>query len=103
MQLVASGLSEAGFATVATVMGLENILDQVEDWKVNWGLERGRDPGLYWLRLFGRPGDRIWAWRLGGHHISLNNLMEGAATIRPTAHSLPGLRPESTALSPGRC
>lgn len=31
----ASGLSEAGYATVATVRGLENILDRVEGWKTH--------------------------------------------------------------------
>ncbi|WP_063008520.1 hypothetical protein [Nocardia kruczakiae] len=31
----ASGLSEAGYATVATVMGLENVLDRVEGWKTH--------------------------------------------------------------------
>lgn len=76
MQTVATGLSTAGFSTVATVMGLENVLDQVEGWGFHWGRQRGRDPGLYWLRLFGRPGsDRVWAWRFGGHHISLNYLV----------------------------
>src|SRR4051794_245067 len=30
MRLVASGLSEAGFVTVATVIGLENVLDRIE-------------------------------------------------------------------------
>lgn len=75
MQLVASGLSDAGYATVATVMGLENILDQVDGWHVRWGRDRGRDPGLYWLRVFGVPGEAVWGWRLGGHHVSLNNLV----------------------------
>lgn len=75
MQVVATGLSTAGYATVAAIMGLENILDQVEGWGVHWGRDRGRDPGLYWLRIFGIPGDRVWAWRFGGHHISLNNLI----------------------------
>ncbi|MFF4724138.1 DUF3500 domain-containing protein [Streptomyces mirabilis] len=84
MQLVATGLSEAGYATVATVMGLENILDQVEGWRVDWGRERGRDPGLYWLRIFGRPGDPVWAWRFGGHHISLNNLIVADRVVSTT-------------------
>ncbi|MEU8124890.1 DUF3500 domain-containing protein [Spirillospora sp. NPDC049024] len=75
MRLVATGLSAEGFAAVATVMGLENILDQVEGWGSRWGRRRGRDPGLYWLRLFGRPGDEVWGWRFGGHHISLNYLI----------------------------
>ncbi|MEU2031190.1 DUF3500 domain-containing protein [Nocardia amamiensis] len=42
MQLVASGLSEAGYATVATVVGLENVLDQVEGWQARWARQRGR-------------------------------------------------------------
>ncbi|WP_327256506.1 DUF3500 domain-containing protein [Streptomyces sp. NBC_01244] len=84
MQLVASGLSKAGYATVAMVMGLENILDQVEGWQVNWGRQRGRDPGLYWLRLFGRPGDPTWAWRFGGHHISLNNVIVAGRVVSTT-------------------
>ncbi|MFD4530246.1 DUF3500 domain-containing protein [Streptomyces sp. NPDC058470] len=100
MQLVASGLSEAGFATVATVMGLENILDQVEGWQVGWGRQRGRDPGLYWLRLFGRPGDRVWAWRFGGHHISLNNLIV-AGRVVSTTPCFVGADPAQTALLGG--
>jgi hypothetical protein len=100
MQLVASGLSEAGFATVATVMGLENILDQVEGWQARWGRQRGRDPGLYWLGLFGRPGDPIWAWRFGGHHISLNNLIV-AGRVVSTTPCFVGADPAETALLGG--
>ena len=77
-QLVASGLSTAGYVTVATIIGLDNVLDQVEGWSVDWGRERGRDPGLYYLRVFGEPGGAApWGWRFGGHHVSLNNLVTG--------------------------
>lgn len=100
MRLVASGLSEAGYATVATVMGLENVLDQVEGWQVRWGRQRGRDPGLYWLRLFGRPGDPVWAWRFGGHHISLNNLIIGGRIVSTTPCFI-GADPAGTALLGG--
>lgn len=76
MQLVATGLSRAGYVTVCTVIGWENVLDHLEGWSVDWGRERGRDPGLYYLRVFGTPGgDRPWGWRFGGHHVSLNNLV----------------------------
>ncbi|MEU8403697.1 DUF3500 domain-containing protein [Nonomuraea sp. NPDC048892] len=76
MRLVASGLSEAGYNTVATVLGLENVLDRVEGFSVNWGRERTRDPGMYYLRVFGEPGgSRPWGWRFGGHHVSLNYLV----------------------------
>jgi Protein of unknown function (DUF3500) len=75
-RLVASGLSTAGYVTVATVIGLDNVLDQMEGWSVDWGRERGRDPGLYYLRVFGEPGGAgPWGWRFGGHHLSLNNLV----------------------------
>jgi hypothetical protein len=75
-QLVASGLSTAGYVTVATIIGLDNVLDHVEGWSVDWGRERGRDPGLYYLRVFGEPGGTApWGWRFGGHHVSLNNLI----------------------------
>jgi Protein of unknown function (DUF3500) len=76
MQLVATGLSRAGYVTVSTIMGLENVLDQLEGWQVDWGRERGRDPQLYWLRIFGEPDGRgPWGWRFGGHHVSLNFLV----------------------------
>src|SRR5919107_5954475 len=76
MKLVATGLSMAGYVTVATTMGLENILDRVEGFVTRFDRERGRDPGLYYLRVFGEPGgDDPWGWRFGGHHVSLNNLV----------------------------
>ncbi len=79
---VASGLSRAGYVTVSTIIGLDNVLDELEGWSSNWGRERGRDPGLYYLRIFGdpRPG-RSWSWRFGGHHVSINHtIVDGCVT-----------------------
>jgi hypothetical protein len=76
MQLLSTGLSTAGYVTAATIIGWENVLDLVERFALTWGRERARDPGMYYLRVFGDPaGDRTWAWRFGGHHISLNYLV----------------------------
>ncbi|MDP3966894.1 MAG: DUF3500 domain-containing protein [Nocardioides sp.] len=73
MELVSTGLSAAGYVSVATILGWENVLDLVEDFSKSWGRERARDPGLYYLRVFGDPThDPVWAWRFGGHHVSLN-------------------------------
>ena len=84
-QLVASGLSTAGYVTVATIVGLDNVLDQVEGWTVDWGRERGRDPGMYYLRVFGEPGGAgPWGWRFGGHHVSLNNLIVDGRVVSTT-------------------
>lgn len=72
-QLVAAGLSHAGYVTVAAIMGLENILDHLEGWSTLFDRERGRDPLHYYVTIFGDPGGNApWAWRFGGHHVSLN-------------------------------
>ncbi|GAA1855419.1 DUF3500 domain-containing protein [Pseudonocardia ailaonensis] len=84
MRLVASGLSAAGFVTVATTMGLENVLDRTEGFTARFDRERGRDPGLYYLRVFGEPGSATWGWRFGGHHVSLNNLVLDGALAATT-------------------
>lgn len=85
MRLVATGLSEAGYVTVVTTMGLENVLDRVEDFTVRFDRERGRDPGMYYLRVFGEPGgERPWGWRFGGHHVSLNNLVVAGELVAVT-------------------
>ncbi|MCH1867284.1 DUF3500 domain-containing protein [Nocardioides sp. CFH 31398] len=85
MRLVATGLSDAGYVTVATTMGLENVLDQVEGFVTRFDRERGRDPGLYYLRVFGEPGPTgAWGWRFGGHHVSLNNLVVDGELVSTT-------------------
>ena len=85
MRLVATGLSTPAYVTVATVMGLENVLDHTEGFRVRFDRERGRDPGLYYLRVFGEPGGHgAWGWRFGGHHISLNNLVVDGELVSTT-------------------
>jgi Protein of unknown function (DUF3500) len=75
-RLVASGLSEGGYNTAATVMGLENVLDAKEGWRRGYDgrtvPHRGRDPQLYFVSVFGDPGAGAWGWRVGGHHVALN-------------------------------
>lgn len=85
MRLVSTGLSVAGYGTVALTMALEDVLDRVEGFVVRFDRERGRDPGLYYLRVFGEPGgDRPWGWRFGGHHVSLNNLVVDGEVVATT-------------------
>jgi Protein of unknown function (DUF3500) len=97
-QVVATGLSTAGYVTVATIIGLDNVLDHGEGWTADWGRERGRDPGLYYLRVFGESGSAApWGWRFGGHHISLNNLIAGGM-VRSTTPCFLGADPAVSAL-----
>ena len=103
MQLVATGLSTPGYVTVATTMGLENVLDHAEGFVTVFDRERGRDPGLYYLRVFGEPGGAApWGWRFGGHHVSLNNLVVDGALVATTPCFL-GADPAVVAAARGWC
>lgn len=98
MQLVASGLSAAGYVTVCSVMGLENVLDRAEGFPRRDDRERFRDPGLYYLRVFGEPsGPGPWGWRFGGHHVSLNNLVIDGR-VRAVTPCFIGANPAAAAL-----
>src|ERR671912_2220994 len=101
MRLVSTGLSPAGYVTVATIIGLENVLDYTEGFKASFDRERGRDPGMYYLRVFGEPGDEgLWGWRFGGHHISLNNLVVDGVLVATTPCFL-GTNPAASPLLGG--
>jgi Protein of unknown function (DUF3500) len=97
MRLLSTALSDEAYVSVVTIMGLENILDRLEGWSRTWGRDRGRDPGAYWLRVFGEPGGPLWAWRFGGHHISLNFVISNQRIISTTPNFL-GADPASAPL-----
>ena len=97
-QLLATGMSRAGYVTVSTIVGLDNVLDAVEGFVATWGRERGRDPGLYYLRIFGDPaGSDPWAWRFGGHHVSINHTIVDGEVVGSTPNFL-GADPASAPL-----
>ena len=101
MRIVASGLSAAGNVTVCTVMGLENVLDRAEGFPRGRGGDRLRDPGRYYLRVFGEPGGGMpWGWRLGGHHVSLNYLVVDGR-VRAVTPSFLGAHPAASPLLGG--
>jgi hypothetical protein len=101
MRLISTGLSPAAYVTVATIMGLENVLDYVEGFEASFNRDRGRDPAMYYLRVFGEPGDEgLWGWRFGGHHISLNNLVVDGVLLATTPCFL-GANPATSPLLGG--
>lgn len=65
LALPRSVLSTRGAAEADAIIALEQVLRDLE------GSSR-RDPGLYFVTLFGDPGRVPWAWRFEGHHLSLN-------------------------------
>jgi hypothetical protein len=89
MQLLAAALSEPGYNVVSTVMGLENIVDYRAHFpdRTYGNLEgtRLRDPGNYFVAVFGAPGGAgPWSWRIGGHHVALHfTVRDGAVSPTP--------------------
>lgn len=71
--LVGTALSHQGYLTAMTIVSLERVLHELE------GKNPIRDPQLYYLTVFGTPGDKqAWAWRFEGHHLSVNvTIVEG--------------------------
>src|SRR3954447_14454915 len=72
-RLVATGLSTPAYVTMWTIIGLENVLDQLEGFTASFERPRGRDPLMYFIRFFGSPSPTgMWSWRLGGEHGALD-------------------------------
>ena len=75
--LLATGLSNRGYAKAVSIMSLEAVLAELEKGKVGGAV---RDPENYFFSVFGTPGgDATWGWRLEGHHLSLNYTLSGNA------------------------
>jgi hypothetical protein len=70
LDLLKTCLSEQAAKKVSEIMGLEVILKELEHRGPD---DHFRDPGKYYLTIFGVPGDNtIWGWRFEGHHASFN-------------------------------
>ncbi|HEY7746858.1 MAG TPA: DUF3500 domain-containing protein [Desulfuromonadales bacterium] len=69
LALFKSALSRQGYEKATGIMALELILGELEGRGAG---DRVRDPGSYFLTLFGtlRQGEP-WGWRIDGHHLSL--------------------------------
>ena len=76
---LATALGRRGLLKATAIMALEEVLRERE-------LGAGpyvRDPGAYYLSVFGEPSTTsTWGWRLEGHHLSLNlTLVDGHRAI----------------------
>ncbi len=80
LALLRAGTSERGYKQATTIMSLENILHDLEKNGRNV-----RDPGWYFVSIFGTPAKTgKWGWRIEGHHLSLNYLIEDAQVAAAT-------------------
>jgi hypothetical protein len=78
--LLDTGLSTTGMIKATTIMSFEEILRQAEK-----GSGPVRDSELYYVSVFGKPGDPAgWAWRIEGHHLALNFTLKDGRVVAAT-------------------
>jgi len=76
--LMASGLSQEGLQKAQGIQRLEDVLRAESGSSI-------RDPGLYYVSIFGTPGGkRDWGWRMEGHHLSLNFTLRDGQVVSTT-------------------
>ena len=77
-ELLTTGLSLPAFAAVTTIIGLEDVLSQLEDRAFS------RHRADYSVTVFDEPGSATWGWRFEGHHVSCNvTVVDGAIAATP--------------------
>jgi glyoxylase-like metal-dependent hydrolase (beta-lactamase superfamily II) len=78
--LLSTALSRRGFVKASAIMALEEVLRRRENNAI-------RDPGAYFLSVFGEPStSSTWGFRIEGHHLSLNlTLVDGVRPVEAPA------------------
>lgn len=100
-QLLASALSPAAYNTACTIIGIENVLDRLEGFRLGvLGRDRFRDVGLYYVCVFGDPSSGTWGWSFGGHHVSVHRTFVDGALVASTPSFL-GSNPAESPLVGG--
>ncbi len=66
LRLLHTALSNTGSMKAVAIMQLETTLRELENGAAH------RDPDLYYVAIFGTPGELPWGWRFEGHHLSVN-------------------------------
>ena len=101
--LISSGLSKSGYDQTVSIMSLEEVLYLLEtEPKARGERRERRDPGKYYLSIFGTPSDTgKWGWRLEGHHISLNYTLDKGDVVGTTPEFF-GTNPALIEAGPGR-
>jgi hypothetical protein len=80
LDLLRAGTSPDGYLKATTIMSLESILHELEK-----GGAAVRNPGWYFFTIFGTPSRTgKWGWRVEGHHLSLNFVVDGGKVVAST-------------------
>jgi hypothetical protein len=79
MKLLEAALSDKGRLKAMQIMTLEGVLRELEK------NPEFRDPGKYYVSIFGKPGDDAgWGWKFEGHHLALNYTVVGGKQVAVT-------------------
>lgn len=80
IKLLEAALSEKGKLKAMQIITLEGVLRELEK------NPEYRDPGKYYVSVFGKPGDeKGWGWKFEGHHLSLNyTVVGGKVAVTPS-------------------
>src|SRR5690606_33964980 len=96
LALLRTGLSASGAAKAEAIIALENVLRELE------GGALRRDPGLYYVTVFGDPSRGApWGWRFEGHHLAFNFTLPDADHIH-FAPSFMGANPAEVPHGPNK-
>ena len=67
----------AGYRKALDIMALQGVLQ-----RMSTGFSDPFDPDLYYVSIFGAPGNAAWGWRLEGHHLSRHFTVVGGTSRR---------------------
>lgn len=93
--LLRASMSSQGYAKVAGVMWLDDVLRDIEQPSIDNEPAAAKDPyrraivdsrssGNYAVAIFGDPGNGDWGWKLAGHHLAVNfTVAEGRVGFTP--------------------
>jgi hypothetical protein len=94
LSLLNTSLSEVGYKKATEIMALENVLKVLENRSAD---DNYRDALNYYFIIFGNPSDtKPWAWRIEGHHVSVNFAVANGELVSSTPSffgSNPGIVP----------
>lgn len=87
--LLRASMSSQGYAKVAGVMWLDDVLGEIAQRSIDNDPEAAKDPfreamvatrssGNYAVAIFGEPGNDDWGWKLAGHHLAVNFTVSGS-------------------------
>ena len=81
MDLLKSGLSAKGYEQATTIIGLEQLLFNLEGPKG----AMTRNQNWYFVSVFGEPSNTgNWGWRFEGHHLSVNYTLGKGEVVSAT-------------------